>query len=89
MAGPVAVRGVRDGRDEAPALGIEQRLRLGLTAGCRSGVPGTGDPGTTVALGGEQGVHRGRGGVQVVVEQAGQRRMPLLFAVVAVSEVAS
>jgi hypothetical protein len=32
-------------------------------------------------LGGEQGVHRSGGRVQVVVEQAGQRRPPLLFAV--------
>ena len=75
MAGPAVVGGVRGGGDQTGPLGIQPGARRSGFGDRRAGGGRPGDAGTSVAFGGVQGVHRGGGGVQVVVEQAGQRRL--------------
>ena len=72
VAGPAVLGHVHGDRDQVGPLGIQPGPRLGLAGqGGNRGVRRR-YPRPAMAFGGKQGVHRGRGGVEVVVEQPGQ-----------------
>ena len=88
MAGPAMRGGVHGHGDQIGPLGVQPRPRRGQVlngAAGRSRRPG--ECWADGRFGGEQGVHRGGRGLQVIVEQAGQRRPLLALVIVDAREV--
>ncbi len=73
VRGPAVGGGAGGDRDERGAFGVEPRSCAGRVGEVRAGTAGGGDPRAAVHLLRIEGVHRGGGGGQVEVEQAGQR----------------
>jgi hypothetical protein len=89
VARPAVLGGVHDDGDQGCPFGIEPASRLRGTGQRRNGAGRPGDAGAAVRLGRVQGVHRDGGGIQVVVEQAGQRDPPFLLRVKAAGQFAA
>src|SRR5689334_8022596 len=77
VGGPAGVGGGGGGGDEGGAFGGQPGPGGVRVDQVRGGGGGGRDAGPAVGFGRVQGVHRGRGGGQVEVEQPGQRGAPL------------
>ncbi len=88
VARPGVSGGVRGGRDQGGAFGIEPVSCCGGVGQRRDRRAGPGDLRMAVAFGREQAAHGRGGGMQVVVEQARQCRVLLLVGVLGGAEFA-
>jgi hypothetical protein len=88
VPGPAVFRRVLGNCDQVRSLGVKPRQRAGLAGEHRDGGGRCRKRWPAAALGGERRVHRRPGGVQVVIEQAGQRGPLFLRAVFGTGQLA-